>query len=1003
MWAFLNIVASTARFVSRRPADCLGCEDLGQQLKCIYRRSRPILLSVVRARQSLPPSGADGPIGQTDRLRSSTGDPPEKNGATGCSPRARSRSAMSWIALALCLVISTLDARFARAELFDSLDAYPPRLHLDTSDCDARVIDHKNLSSGGVDGGGCESITFQAGVGSEALLVYPIEPVHAINDLVANLSLMSARSGARVGLRVRFPYFRDPQSRRPVSAIIYGATYDRPGRFQRLGVGNVEREVRIKIANLRAAHGSDTDLSDAYVDAVTVNAYSGPGKTTLRIDQVSVRGMVPVGDHGRVDAVPQEPRVSQQSVSVSGPAPGTRPMLRSDRPSLQQDPVPTQPIAPAFPQDNLIRILEHQGEPLPWVRSLGFDAVLLSSPPTSEILREAIRAQLLVYAPPPVAPDPSIATLLDPVMAWYLGGGVALDQDRVKQTDKTVRRLRRFPSQWQRPIVIAPVESWTSYSRFADAIVSDAALRRRGLPATEQSLTLGRRNERISGNASVAIAIESSSSPKLSTMNDAIESTIGAPPGGCFRWHTMLTQVAQSLEHSPRALIFRSHESLASGSIYAHQRSMALSYTNRLVAMLAPWIASARPASPYQVSGAAYRCGRLVNEVDEFLFLTSDQALGDQVLAGDGQSVEIILPPEMAGRTAWRLTGFSAQRLEIQATSTGSRIELVSPDFAEVVVISQDASLGARLAQSAQRFAARAAADRWQLCGDHLRQIHSEWDHAVSSGATESIMPLDLLTAARRTLADAESVFRAGDSEATLHLARRADAWATRAGFQLSQALLPREGNGEPMRYVSSPPLDDGRAMLQTAWQPLMQDAGWSQNLIVTGGLDQPSVLSPENWTFGQRKLARADSDAAWISRGYFAGRGAIKLSAAAHEGERLGGGYEGTIAILSSPPVPIESGQAIRIDAMIRTIGFGGPHQGILVYDSLGGQEMGVLVRAASEWTPVRLYRQSTGEREVRVVFEVIGDGEAIIDEVSVKAWTPEPLPRLPLRPLSP
>ena len=79
----------------------------------------------------------------------------------------------------------------------------------------------------------------------------------------------------------------------------------------------------------------------------------------------------------------------------------------------------------------MTRILEHNGEPLAWVRSLGFDAVLLSSPPDAEILSEAIRSRMLVYAPPPSAPDPELQSLLEPVAAWYIGAGEALDPDGV--------------------------------------------------------------------------------------------------------------------------------------------------------------------------------------------------------------------------------------------------------------------------------------------------------------------------------------------------------------------------------------------------------------------------------------------------------------------------------------------------------------------------------------------------------------------------------------------
>lgn len=884
----------------------------------------------------------------------------------------------------------------ANAELFDSLDAYPPRWQLDTSDCDARVIDHKNLPTGGHDGGGCESVTFQAGVGSLSILVYPIEPVHAINDLVANVSVMSAREGSRVGLRVRFPYVRDPQTHRPISVIIYGTAYDRPGKFQFLGIGSIERELRIKIANLRAVHGSSSNLNDPYVDAVAINAYSGPGMTTLRIDEISVRGMVPFGDNGRVNEVPPKP-TSNRRTPVD-----PRRVLQMRLPNPRSKNGIAVPLPPPFPQSDVIRILEHQDEPFAWIRSLGFDAVLLSHPPTANDLREAIQSQLLLYAPPPAAPDPALQNLLDPVMAWYLGGGVALDKDRVDQTDLTVRRIRAFPEHWQRPIVIAPVENWAGYSTLADAIVSDASLRSRGLPASEQSLGQAQRRARIGSRTAIAIAIESSSPRKLANMNRAIESSIGAPPGGNFRWHSMLTQVVQSLEQTPRAIVFRSYDSLVSGTSFAHQRSMALSYINRFVAMISPWLASARPAEPYPIAGATYRCGRLETDGNQFLMLTSDSTIGDQVLAGDGQAVDILLPPEMINRTAWRLTNFAARRIEIEKTSTGARIQIVSPDVAEIIVISSDASLGARLNQSARRFAVKAASDRWQLCGDQIRQIRNDWDNAVTSGATEVLMPIDLLDAAQQTLQEAETVYRAGDAEATLRLSRRADAWAVRASVQLSQALLPTGPGGRPLRYISCPPNDEGRPVLQTAWQPLMGDKGWSRNLIASGGLDQPSDLAPEKWAFGRRTIARATSDAVWVGRGFFSGRGAVKLLAASMSGEPLGGGYEGTIAILSSPTVNILPNQAVRIDAMIRTIGFGAPHQGILVYDSLGGQEMGVLVRGATDWTPVRLYRQSTGDTEMKVMFEVIGDGEAVVDEISIKSWSPNPLPSLPMRSIS-
>ena len=891
-----------------------------------------------------------------------------------------------WLTFCLWFVLVTQ----ANADLFDPLDAYPPRWSLAESDCEARITATENLPQGGARGG-CESITFSARHGTEAILIYPIEPVRALDDLVANVSVMSAKAGARVALRVRFPYLRDTQSRRPVSVLVYGATYDRPGRFQSIGIGSIERALRIKVANLRGSHGSDANLEDPYVDAIALNAYCGPGITNVRIDEVSLRGMVPVGDAGRVDPLPPLQNRGGPTTSPTSRGPSER-VARVGTESMAPD--------PAFPRDTVIRVLEHRGEPLAWVRSLGFDAILLSEPPNDDILREAIRARLLVYAPPPSAPDPALRTLLDPIAAWYLGNTVALDNRRVEQTDNTVRKLREFPSLWQRPIVIAPTESWAEYAALADGVISDVPPRVRDLSVSEEALQLARRRASIGGKSDLAVSVATGPPPSATAMNLAIESRIGAPPMDSIRWQSLLAQTVQTLEQAPRAILFRSTKSLVSGSDDAHLRSMALSYINRSVAMLGPWLADAEPTVAYPIASSNFRCGRLLSGDSEVLLISSQQTRGNEILAGDGQVIEIDLPPDRVNMVAWRMTGFRAERVPIERTVTGCKLTLVSPDVAEWVVLSRDASLGLKLDQAAAAFARQAASDRWRLAARHVQHVREAWKQASISGATEIPAPVDLLTASERTIAESEPAYRAADIATTLRLARRADAWALRAAWRLSDALLPSDSVTGNRRIVCSPPLSAGHSMLQVAWHPLMGDEGWSRNLLLSGGLDRASATTAGGWTLGRRRVARATCDMQWISRGYFDGSGAIKLVSASTIQQPLEGGYEGTVMALSAPVVKIKPGQAVRIDAMIRTIGFGRPHQGVLVHDSIGGQAMGKLVRGATDWTHVRLYRQSHTESDIKVLFEVLGDGEAIVDEVTVKVWDPQPLPRLPFRP---
>jgi hypothetical protein len=426
------------------------------------------------------------------------------------------------------------------------------------------------------------------------------------------------------------------------------------------------------------------------------------------------------------------------------------------------------------------------------------------------------------------------------------------------------------------------------------------------------------------------------------------------------------------------------------------QRSMALSYVNRMIAMIAPWVASASPAPPPGVVGAPYRCTRLTADSTDMLILTSVATRGSEVLAGDGETLDILLTPADASKTVWRLTHFSAERIIPETTPTGARVQVVSPDAAEIIVLSSDPSVGGQLSLSAQRFARQAALDRWQLASELVRRTRENWMTATATRASDRQTPSNLVSAAARTLADAEPLYRAGDIDASIRMARRADAWALRSEWQLAEALMP-----DWPRPTSCPPIDLGSAEIQALWRPLMDDQGWGRNRLTSGSLDSANLIGVHRWSVGRRMASRATSEVKHVNRGTYQGPGALRAIVTPIADDTLPGGYEGTVIQIRSPSVRIPAGQAIRIDAAVRTLGFGGPHQGLLVYDTIGGQEMGVLVRGRSDWTPVRLYRQTHGETEVNVMFEVIGAGEATIDDVRLSLWEPEQAAKPMLRPI--
>ena len=859
----------------------------------------------------------------------------------------------------------------ASAQIYDSLDAYPPRWHLQSSDCEARVTSQGHLADGGVNAGACENVTLLSGNGTEALLVYPIEPVQPLDDLTATVSVMSAKSGAQIGLRVRYPYLIDPDTSRPVSVVVYGASYQSPSEFASIGVGAIERQLRLKSVAVRTKYGSKADLQDAYVDGIVINAYSGAGRSALRIDDLRVNGLIPVGEG-----------------IATGNRPTEKPVL-SMRPGQQSQLVNSRLTASAFPPGKITRILQHNGEPLSWIRSLGFDAVLLSKPPDADILSEAIRSRVLIYAPPPTSPSPDIQALLEPIAGWYIGAGTALDSRQVEEATQTVRRLKKWPSRWQRPIIGAPSESWRDYASLLNAIIEDLPHRIRGLSGAEELSQMVQRRRKLGDRIPIAVGIVSMPPQTMLRQVEAIAEAIGAPEPQRFHWHAMWLQAMRSLEVTPTAILFRSSRSLTSGASLDEQRAMALSYVNRMIAMISPWVISATSMTPPPLAGANYHCTRLATNQTDLLIATSTTHRGSEVLAGDGNTLDLMLTPADAAKTAWRLTHFSAERITPELTPSGTRLRIVSPDATEIVILSSDPAMGGQASLSSQRFARQAALDRWQLATNLVAQSSRHWQTATATRAVKRQAVSNLAGVAQQTLAEAEPMFRSGDTDSTLRMACRADAWAMRSEWQLAEALMPNW----PMR-VSCPPVDMGASEIQTIWHPLMDDRGWGRNLLTSGNLDTKDLIGNERWTFGKRLTTTAQSELLHITRGAYEGPGALRARVTSLSDEALPGGYEGTVVQIQSPSVRVSAGRAIRIDAKIRTLGFGGPHQGLLMYDSIGGQPMGILIRGQADWGTVRLYRQATEETEVHVMFEVIGGGEATIDDVELRVWEPAAIP---------
>ncbi|MEM6688186.1 MAG: hypothetical protein AAF664_02085 [Planctomycetota bacterium] len=914
----------------------------------------------------------------------------------GLPPAVSGRIGLFVIAIWGCLPGSSV-----QGQLRDGLDDYPSRFSLQAHDCNAKIDDQRVRPDGGVDNGACEEWTLKLDDGTHAHLIYPIEPVHVIDDLRATIAVRSTAEGLAVGFRVRFPYTLDPNTHRPREIIIWGAKVEIPGQYQTIGIAAVEGELRRRLVALKSEYQNE-DFEDEFIDGVVINAYSRPGKHSIRLDDLRVDGMVPVASsvvagHKSSDALRRSWQRLENGSSVM------RSRVTNDSSRSRSSEFGSRPSESVFQPGRVTKILEYRGEPLHWIRTLGFDALLLRDPPSEGLLREAAATNMGLYAAPPsqwdVENERRWLPLLNAVSGWYVSppGG-----DRTHTLNDELTRLASLPSRYRRPILASGLDAAATDLRLADGIIVSTPPRVRKLGWASVQRSLREASRWFSNDARLAISVAGGPPAAAREQSESIAASLGAPPAKSYDWQELWAEVMTSLGMAPSAIIYRSDQALSSGSPLSQVRASSFSIVNRMVAMLGPYVVGSRPVASPTIKGANYHVTTLRTQgqtdlsptsATDLVIAVSTRRTAGKLLAGSGDELTLNFAGFNGRRQVWRLTHFSAERLPLK--ENGSSVSVVSPDVVEVFVVSDDPLAARRVVAQTEPFARQASLDRLHLAEASLNQTRGAWELArrLASPGDTNMPQSPFLEAAQGELERVKSRMRAVKPAEVTDLVARADAWLMR-----SQARLVGVLTADPTRITSLPTIQANALELQTLWQPLMLSDGWTDNLLTSGGMEDQRLLSSTRWNIGSRLQDFTESSAVIQARQVHNGRSALKMSVFEKSGIQLGGGYAGTVLRAISPSISMGASTAYRIDAMVKTVGLSGSHQGILVYDTLGGPELGVLVPGDTDWTPIRLYRQTpnsfSGEPsfDIQVAFEVIGGGEAYVDDVTFRRWSPEP-----------
>jgi hypothetical protein len=293
---------------------------------------------------------------------------------------------------------------------------------------------------------------------NQANYYYPTQPAPIAEDLVASVWVKASRAGVQLQARLVLPKERNPkQLDEPMTVILTGDKYQLTRRWQRLEMQNPVKLVKDQQQLLRAQLRRDVDLTDAYIDRLILNLYTGAGQIDVYIDDLEIGPVRPIAPPKTKDVAK-----AKDGTPVTNPKKEVRPE-RGYPVHMEQDKlfVDNKPF--------FFRAIRYTNTPLKTLRDAGFNAVWFDAYAPVEKIEEAISHGFWIVPNLPLLGDNSLPpnkgtpsaltsardvegyaaainrfSSVDAVLFWDLGG--ALQVEKEESLKLTVEAIEKSPA-----------------------------------------------------------------------------------------------------------------------------------------------------------------------------------------------------------------------------------------------------------------------------------------------------------------------------------------------------------------------------------------------------------------------------------------------------------------------------------------------------------------------------------------------------------------------------
>jgi hypothetical protein len=189
-------------------------------------------------------------------------------------------------------VLAAGDLAFGQSAWYEGFEGPEVSGHEAGGDVRYKILGHQRTKDAHT-GQGCEWYQISAEGGTFFNIAHNVGQPRVIEELLPTVWIKSDRPGLSISARVVLPRTIDPRTNKSlVTTIIGDSVYNDVGRWQQLRIADMPKLVARQVRALHEQLGPNVEGREAYVEAILLNIYGGPGVTNVWIDDLDIAGFV---------------------------------------------------------------------------------------------------------------------------------------------------------------------------------------------------------------------------------------------------------------------------------------------------------------------------------------------------------------------------------------------------------------------------------------------------------------------------------------------------------------------------------------------------------------------------------------------------------------------------------------------------------------------------------------------------------------------------------------